>query len=167
MVDFKLIKNLSEAFGPTGLEDEVTNIIYDTVREYSDDCGYSPLGGVWALIKGYNSTNEPTRLISVGIDEVSFMVGDIDDNGFIRPKKLTKYNQGSVSAKKVTVGNENIKLDGIMSAKVLHLASGSDRENPNIEKSFIDLGFTKKEDLDGKIEKGDFITFREERNAKL
>ena len=160
MADIQLIKNLCEAFGPTGLEDEVTSIIFKNIQSITDASGYTPLGGVWGLIKG--TGEEPTKLIGCGIDEVSFMVGDIDDNGFVRPKKLTKYNSGTVCAKKVTVGNESIKLDGIMSAKVLHLASGNERENPNVEKCFVDLGFSKKEDLEEKIQKGDFITFNEQ-----
>ena len=161
MSNFDMIKELSEAFGPTGLEDEVTKIIYDKLSVVCDSCGYSSLGGVWGKINGSDS-QRPAKLIGCGIDEVAFMVGDIDDNGFIRPKKLTKYNAGSVCAKRVIVGNENVKLHGIMSAKVLHLASGGDRENPNVEKCFIDLGFEKKDDLKDKIEKGDFIAFEQE-----
>ena len=161
MSNFDMIKELSEAFGPTGLEDEVTKIIYDKLSVVCDSCGYSSLGGVWGKINGSDSSR-PAKLIGCGIDEVAFMVGDIDDNGFIRPKKLTKYNAGSVCAKRVIVGNENVKLHGIMSAKVLHLASGGDRENPNVEKCFIDLGFEKKDDLKDKIEKGDFIAFEQE-----
>lgn len=157
----EIIKKYSEAFGPTGLEDEITSLIFEDIKDFADSCGYSPLGGVYAYIKGTDPENNPTRLICSGVDEVSFMVGDIDDNGFVRPKKLTKYNAGAICSKKVTVGNENIKINGVMSAKVLHLASGSDRENPNIDKCFIDLGYSKKDELEGKIEKGDFITFNE------
>lgn len=161
-MNIELIKKYSEAFGPTGLEDEITSLIYEDIKDITDSCGYSPLGGLYAFIKGSDPQNNPTRMICSGVDEISFMVGDIDDNGYVRPKKLTKYNAGAICSKKVTVGNESIKLNGIISAKVLHLASGSDRENPNIDKCFIDLGFTKKDDLEGKIEKGDFITFNEE-----
>lgn len=157
-----LIKKLSSAFGPTGLEEEVTSIIFEEIKDSCDKSGYSPLGGVYAVIKGTDSEKNPAKLVCAGVDEVSFMVGDIDDSGNIRPKKLTKFNAGGICSKKVIVGNENTKLNGVMSAKVLHLASGADRENPAIEKCFIDLGFTKKDELEGKIEKGDFITFNEE-----
>ena len=159
MASFDIIKKLTEAFGPCGLEDEVTKIIYESISPLCDECGYSPMGGVWGFVKGKSS--ETVRLITASVDEVTFMVGDIDDNGFVRPKKLTKHNAGSVCAKKVIVGNEDNKFEGIMSGKVLHLASGDDRQKPNVEKSFVDLGFTKKDELAGKIEKGDFITFNE------
>ncbi len=160
MSDISLIKQLTEAFGPCGLEDEVTTIIYDFMSKYSDKCGYSPMGGVYAVIKGSN-LETGAKLLSCGIDEVSFMVGDIDDDAFVRPKKLTKFNAGSICSKKVIVGSEKGKFEGVMSAKVLHLASGGDRENPNIDKCFIDLGFTKKDEIADKIEKGDFITYNE------
>ena len=159
MANFDLIKKLTEAFGPCGLEDEVTKIVYDSIAPLCDEHGYSPMGGVWGLIKGNDSSK--VRLVTAAVDEVSFMVGDIDDNGFVRPKKLTKHNAGSVCAKKVIVGNEENKFEGIMSGKVLHLASGDDRQKPDVTKSFVDLGFSKKDDLAGKIEKGDFITFNE------
>ena len=70
MSNFDMIKELSEAFGPTGLEDEVTKIIYDKLSVVCDSCGYSSLGGVWGKINGSDSSR-PAKLIGCGIDEVA------------------------------------------------------------------------------------------------
>ncbi len=153
----ELLKKLSESFGPSGLEDEVIGIIKQELISCTDICESTPLGSVYGIIKG--KTSENSRLICANVDETSFMVSDIDDSGFIRVKQLSGYNPGALCGQRVVVGNEDNRFSGIMAAKVLHLASGGDRERPGLDKMFIDVGVGKKDDIKEKISIGDFVTY--------
>lgn len=153
----ELIKELSDAFGPCGLEDRVAEIIYNKLLPYCDVIERSAVGSVTAVIKGQKS--DAPILLSCGMDETTFMVNDIDGEGFIKLKSLTNHDPRGLCGRYVTVGNEERVIKGVMSSKVLHLASGNERSKPSLDKMFVDIGKNTGDLTKELIEKGDFVTY--------
>lgn len=153
----ELIKELSTAFGPCGLEDRVAEIIYNKMSSYCDKIEYSPMGSVIATIYGKNE-GSPVML-STAMDEATFMINDIDGDGFIKLKSITNHDPRALCGKYVTVGNEENTTVGVMSSKVLHLAAGNDRSRPSLDKMFIDIGKNTGDEVKKTFDKGDFVTF--------
>lgn len=155
----ELIKELSNAFGPSGLEDRVADIIVNKLRDICDTVEITPMHAVVGVIKGNGGRK---RMISCGMDETTFIINEIDGEGFIKMKSVSNYDGRAISGRTVTVGNETTLIDGIMSGKVLHLSSGDDTAKPSLDKMFVDIGKNSADELKGIIEVGDFVTFKGE-----
>lgn len=153
----ELIKELSDTFGPCGLEDRVAEKIYNKMLPFCDKVEYSPIGSIIATI--YGVSDGAPLMLSCSMDETTFMIGDIDGDGFIKLKSITNHDPRALCGRYVTVGNENNTVNGVMSSKVLHLASGNDRSRPSLDKMFIDIGKNTGDAVKESFDKGDFVTF--------
>ncbi len=153
----ELIKELSDTFGPCGLEDRVAEKIYNKMLPFCDKVEYSPIGSVIATI--YGEDDSSPVMLSCAMDETTFMIGDIDGDGFLKLKSITNHDPRALCGRYVTVGNENNTLNGVMSSKVLHLTSGNDRSRPALDKMFIDIGKNNADAVKETFDKGDFVTF--------
>ena len=152
----ELIKELSLCFAPSGLEDEVIALIEEKTKNYADEICRTQRGALYIKIKG--KTDKAPLCICAPTDETAFIISETDDKGFIRVKELTPYNRGSLCGQAVTVGNENNRFPGVM-AGILHRCSNNDRERPDCEHMFVDLGANGKDELKDKIRMGDFVIF--------
>ena len=76
----KLIKKLTEAFGPSGYEKQARKIIQNELRGYVDAARVDRLGNLIAHIKGKG----PRVMFAAHMDEIGIVTSYIDKNGFIR-----------------------------------------------------------------------------------
>ncbi len=77
----EILRNLSEAFGPSGHEDEVRAYISDLIRPFVDEITEDALGNLTAIRRG---TNGKRLMLDAHLDEIGLMVRHIDDNGFLK-----------------------------------------------------------------------------------
>lgn len=75
-----LIKELVEAYGPSGEEAAVRNIIEGKIKESVDRTFTDSMGNFFALREG----PAPLLMFSAHMDEIGVIVTHIDDNGFLR-----------------------------------------------------------------------------------
>ena len=73
--DFDFLKSLSEAFGPSGCEDEIRELIIDKIRPFVTKMQVDGVGNLIA-VKG----NGGKCVISAHMDEVGFMICGISQN---------------------------------------------------------------------------------------
>ena len=76
----KLIKKLTETFGPSGYENQIRNIIKKEIRGYVDSLKVDRLGNLIAHIKGKGKK----VMLAAHMDEIGIVTSYIDKNGFIR-----------------------------------------------------------------------------------
>lgn len=76
----KLIKKLTEAFGPSGYEKQARKIIHTELRGCADTLRVDQLGNLIARIKGKG----PRLMFAAHMDEIGIVTSYIDRNGFIR-----------------------------------------------------------------------------------
>jgi putative aminopeptidase FrvX len=143
-MNFKLLKKLSEAFGVSGFEDEVRDLITDEIKEYVDEIKIDTMGNLVAVKKS-KAENPLKVMVSAHIDEIGFMVRYIDDKGFLRLDSIGGIYDPYYLARQVVVKAIK-KTKAIIGARTLQALNDEARKkHPETEELFIDLGLPPEE----------------------
>lgn len=147
----KLLKQLTETFGPSGYEENVRKLVQAEVKPYADEIKVDALGNL-IVRKKPNKQSKDTKkiMIAAHMDEIGLMVSHVDDHGFIRFSPI-----GGVLRRYVLGGRVRF-LNGTQGV------IGYDRldkinELPTLDKVYIDVGTTNKKECPVKI--GDVAAF--------
>lgn len=150
----KLLKETTQLIGVSGQEDEVRNYLKQHFQEKNLPILFDGLGSIYAHKKGSDSTLKV--MISGHMDEVGFIVSEIQSNGLIKVEPIGGYNERSIIAHRAILKNSL--------GKVFYGAVTSNVPNLNaetydfLERVTFDFGFTnQKEALDANIKFGDQI----------
>ncbi len=147
----KLLKQLTEAFGPSGYEDNIRKLVLAEVKPLADEIKVDALGNLIARKRPSKVTKDTKKImIAAHMDEIGLMVSHVDENGFVR-----FTNIGGVFGKYVLGGRVRF-LNGTQGVL------GYDRfdkphETPTLDKVYIDVGATSKKDCPVKV--GDVAAF--------
>lgn len=154
MIDFKLLKKISETPGAPGFESQIRDLIKKEITGLVDEVYVDSMGSLIGMRKG----REPKKvMVAAHMDEISFIVTHIDDDGFIRFHPLGGFDPKTLTAQRVIVhGREDVP--GVMGSKPIHLMTTEERnKNPQIRDYFIDTGYTA-EQVKKLVDIGDPIT---------
>ena len=156
-----LLQELSEAFGVSGQEQEVRDLLYDAVKDEADDIRVDTIGNLIVLKRARKPAPNGDLIrvmIAAHTDEVGFMVMGIDSDGMLRFAPVGGIDPRVVLDKQVVVGKD--RIPGVIGSKPIHL---QDRAKPKqviaFDKLMIDVGASCKGELDDKIKVGDYATF--------
>lgn len=147
----KLLKQLTETFGPSGYEDEVRKLVRAEVKPFADEIKADALGNLVVRKKPTRQTKNTKKImIAAHMDEIGLMVSHVDENGFLRFSPI-----GAVFRRYVPGGRVRF-LNGVQGV------IGYDRldninELPTLDKVYIDVGATGKKDCPVKV--GDVAAF--------
>ena len=161
----ELLRELCLAFGPSGFEGAVRELIRPRAEAVADKVTVDKMGDLIALMQFGDLTAENRKkiMISAHMDEVGFMIADVRDDGMLTFGCVGGIDPSVLAGRKVTVGNENGFMNGVICSKAIHHKSPEERETPiKARKMYIDVGADKKEDIEEKIAVGDFGTFDSE-----
>ncbi len=166
-----LLRELSLAFGPSGCEGNVADIILGCVKPYADEIIRDRLGSVIAVYKRrispeeYDLEAEPSTVLGkpdterlmlcAHMDEVGFMINSIDSEGYLKIGALSGKDPRILKGRGVTVGDEERKTIGYFGVKPVHLGGGGD-----FTSLYIDIGAKDKEEAEKYVQIGDFGTYR-------
>lgn len=144
-----LIGELSNAFGPSGFED-------DAVEVLKKHC--APLGRIEEdslrnlyVYRNENTGDKPVLMLDAHSDEVGAIVQAIRPNGTIRFLLLGGWGKAALPSSKVLVRNRlGEYLPGIVAAKPVHFMSNSERAGASYEATdlSIDIGASSKEEAE-------------------
>ena len=158
MTNIKAIEDLSNAFGPSGFEEDVVRVI----RKYSDemDVRVDSMNNVYSSLKG-NTGKRVTIMLDAHSDEVGFMVQSVMSNGLIKFLPLGGWITTNIPAHEVVIRNSKGEyIKGITTSRPPHFMSEADRERKlMLEDIFIDVGANSRDEVidDFGIEPGDPI----------
>jgi len=147
----KLLQQLTEAFGPSGYEDNIRKLVLAEVKPLADEIKVDALGNLIARKRPSKVTKDTRKImIAAHMDEIGLMVSHVDENGFVRFSSI-----GGVFGKYVLGGRVRF-LNGVQGV------IGYDRfdkvhEVPSFDKIYIDVGATSKKDCPVKV--GDVAAF--------
>ena len=135
-----LIRELSDAKGPSGFEDEVVEI----AKKYCEDFAEieeDRMRNVYFRLKG-NSGNRPVVMLDAHSDEVGFMVHSIRPCGTIRVVNLGRWTNSTLPASKVKVRNSEGKwISGVFVNKPAHFRNAADNKaDIQISDLSVDIG---------------------------
>lgn len=142
----EFIKNMSNANGAPGFEDEVL----DVIRDYLGDTFVleeDKMRNMVIYTKEFDK-NKPTIMLDGHSDEVAFMVQSIQQNGMIRFLALGGWFSQNVGAHKVRIKNaDGDYITGIVSSKPPHFMTQAERTKiAEISDMVIDVGTTSYEE---------------------
>ncbi len=152
-----LLKKLTEAFGVSGREDEVRNIIIEEIRTHCSEYRIDSMGNLVA----YKTAVVPcettkTVLLSAHMDEVGFIVTDITDDGYLKFASVGGTDPRILISKPVMVNGRC----GVIGLKPVHLIPKEERGKTVDEKNlFVDIGARTREEAKKIAEKGDYFAF--------
>lgn len=155
----KFLQKLSNAYGISGFESGLNDIVISAMKNYTDDIHVDNLGNILAVKKGTNNKENLKVMLAAHLDEIGLIVTYIEENGFIRFSNIGGIDPRTLLSQEVVVhGKEDII--GIIGARPPHFQS-SDRANKTIkmEDMTIDLGLSK-EEVKRVVKIGDPITIR-------
>ena len=151
----KLIEELTTAFGPSGFEEDLLEILKKYLKDF--DLENDSMNNVYAKFKNSGKKNFTVQL-DAHTDEVGFMVQSVLDNGTLAIVPLGGWVLTNVPAHLVGIRNRDGKIvEGITGSTPPHFMTEEERNSPlNIEKMFIDIGAISYEEIveDFKIEPG-------------
>jgi endoglucanase len=149
-----ILEKLCNACG-VGYSGNVKNNVLDEIKAFTDDAKIYPDGSVYGLIKGINSKNV---MLACHIDEIGFLITDIEDNGFIRFKPVGGCDDRILPGQEMIIlGRKEIR--GYVGVKPPHLMKKEEADKVmTMDKLFIDTGLDV-ETLKKFVGIGDFICF--------
>ncbi len=156
-MNIELLKKLCNAFGPSGMEDEVRDIIIEEIKDHCDSYKIDKVGNLIAFKKGKKSSDKKI-LLSAHMDEIGFMIRKLSDEGYAYFEEIGGVEKAVVGGKRVIIGDK--RTFGVICAKAIHLQKADERGVCiPINEMYIDLGCESKEELKEYISVGDEAVF--------
>ncbi|MGE7750811.1 M42 family metallopeptidase [Lysinibacillus fusiformis] len=155
----QMFKDLTDANGIAGNERAPREVMKKYIAPYADTVETDNLGSV--IAKKVGDENGPKIVVAGHLDEVGFMVTQIDDKGFIKFQTVGGWWSQVMLAQRVTIttrkGDEVI---GVIGSKPPHILPADVRNKVvDIKDMFIDIGAVSKDEvLEWGVRPGDMVT---------
>lgn len=141
----KMLKELTDANGVAGNEREVREVMKTYIAPYADEIMTDNLGSL--IAKKTGDASGPKIMVAGHLDEVGFMVTQIDDKGFLRFQTVGGWWGQVMLAQRVTVVTRNGNITGVIGSKPPHILPVEARKKPvEIKDMFIDIGASSKDE---------------------
>ncbi len=127
-----LIKKLTEAYGPSGYEHQIRELIRSEINELADEVHVNPLGSLVALKRGAGKGKKV--MLAAHMDEIGVMVTHIDDKGFCRFAPIGGVYPLTLLGGRVVFGNGTV---GVIGKEDKRAEPG---KIPPLDQYFIDVG---------------------------
>ncbi|MEG2751875.1 MAG: M42 family metallopeptidase [Anaerorhabdus sp.] len=158
-MDLNMVQEMSEAHGISGCEKEVSRIMRKWMEPLVDAIDYDNLGSIIGVQKGEH--NGPKVMIAGHLDEVGFMVREIDKQGFIKMLPVGGWWGHVLPSQTLYVTTQaGSRYHGVVGCSAPHGLSAEVKEK--VIKPidlFFDLGVESREEvIEMGIQIGDMIT---------
>jgi len=114
------LKELVNAFGVSGYEDEVRGLIRSEALEYGYEIFEDKVGNLFVHKKG-----RKRAMLGAHIDEVGLMIIGIEKDGRLRFRPVGGIDPRVLLAKQVRIGKD--KIPGVIGAIPVHLIEDKDK----------------------------------------
>ncbi len=142
-----LMKEMMEAFGPSGFEREVNGIAKAYMEPYSDEVVVDKLGTVTFVARG--GSKRPRVLLAGHTDEVGFIISTITKEGYLTFNPLGGWWDQVLLSQRVTIRTNKGLIPGVIAAKPPHILPQDERNKVVTKKQmFIDVGASSKEEVE-------------------
>jgi len=154
----QMLKDFTEAHGTSGHEGSARSVMKQYLENYAE-ISYDRLGSLIAEKRG--RAESPRVMLAAHLDEVGFMVSNIDKQGFIQFLPLGGWWGHVILGQRVRIHTRKGTVLGMVGCTPPHLLPDEERKKVlDIDKMYIDVGCQKGFDVQKRlgIRKGDFIT---------
>lgn len=150
-----MLKDLCNLYGGSGDEKSVRDYI---VKQIEKHCEYKVdnLGNIIAYKKGLKTADKKI-MFSAHMDEVSFIITDITDDGYLKFSSVGGIDASAVLNRVVCINNS---VKGVIGTKAVHQLSADEKGVAlNYDKLYIDIGAKSRSDAEKYVQLGDFAYF--------
>ena len=155
----QMFKDLTDANGIAGNERAPREVMKKYIAPYADSVETDNLGSV--IAKKVGDENGPKIMVAGHLDEVGFMVTQIDDKGFIKFQTVGGWWSQVMLAQRVTITTrKGDEIIGVIGSKPPHILPADVRNKVvDIKDMFIDVGAASKEEVvEWGVRPGDMVT---------
>ncbi|MDP4163399.1 MAG: M42 family metallopeptidase [Bacillota bacterium] len=152
-----MLKELTDARGIPGNEREAREVMKKYIEPYADEITTDGLGSL--IAKKTGKEGGPKIMVAGHLDEVGFMLTQIDDKGFLRFQPVGGWWGQVMLAQRVTIITKKGDVIGIIGSKPPHVLSAEARKKPvDIKDMFIDIGASSREEaMEWGVRPGDMV----------
>lgn len=151
-----MLEKLTNAFGVSGAENDVREIIKNEMGKLCDSVETDSMGNLICFKRGTKGYHNSIMLTS-HMDEVGFIVNGITKEGYLRFKTVGGIDARVIISKRVIVGKS--RISGVIGAKPTHLQDGKGGNATKVKDLLIDIGANDENDAKTKVKIGDYICF--------
>jgi endoglucanase len=144
----KLIKGLTEAFGPSGYEKRARAMIQKELKGCVDAMRVDKLGNLIAHIKGKG----PRLMFAAHMDEIGVVTSYVDKNGFIRFSNVGGFFPVHSLTARIRFENGRIGIIGEERRKSMN-------DPVEMKKLYIDIGAKSKKEAEALVPVGTFGSY--------
>jgi putative aminopeptidase FrvX len=137
-----LIKKLTEAYGPSGHEDQAREIIRAEVEPLADEVRVDALGNLIALKQG--SGGGKKVMLAAHMDEIGLIISYVDEKGFLRFQPIGGIDLTTLVGGRVQFADGAIGVIGPENRQEF-------RKEPDLSKLYVDVGATSREEAQGRL----------------
>ncbi len=149
----ELIASFTGAYGPSGHEDQVREVIRKAVTQYCDRTDVDALGNLICYRQGSGEAKSRKRVMLAGhMDEIGIIVTHIDGDGFLRFSNVGGVSPHVLLGQRVVFANGRTGTIG--SEKVEKI------DDLRHERMFIDVGAKTRDEARQVAEVGDVATYQ-------
>lgn len=152
-----MLRELSEAFGVSGNEDEVRSLLFDAIHDHVDEVEVDALGNLLTVKRGIG--DEPMRvMLAAHMDEIGLMVVGHDDNGMLKVQPVGGIDARLLPGTLLAVGPD--RMPGVIGVKPIHLMETDEMEKVSkVDDLVIDIGAKGKSEAEKTVPVGTYTTF--------
>ena len=155
----QMFKDLTDANGIPGNERAPREVMKQYLAPYADSMETDNLGSL--IAKKVGDANGPKIMVAGHLDEVGFMVTQIDDKGFVKFQTVGGWWSQVMLAQRVTITTrKGEEIIGVIGSKPPHILPAEVRNKVvDIKDMFIDIGAASKDEVLGwGVRPGDMVT---------
>ena len=147
----RMLIDILQAYGPSGNEHKTARILAEYMRPYCDELWVDVLGNLICHKKGISGKK---IMLSAHMDQIGFIVVDIDENGFLRIA-----NVGGILPP-LSVAREVVFENGVRGVTYFETPETRDAKAvATVPNMYIDIGCTSREEAEEKVQIGDMCIF--------
>ena len=152
-----MLKELTDAKGVPGNEREVREVMKRYIEPFADEVTTDNLGSL--IAKKVGDENGPKIMVAGHLDEVGFMITQIDSKGFLRFQTVGGWWSQVMLAQRVTIVTSKGDVTGVIGSKPPHILPPEARKKPvEIKDMFIDIGASSREEVqEWGVKPGDMV----------
>ena len=147
-MDMQMFGRISDAFGPSGFEEEVIRTIASYCKKYQVE--NDAMHNLYVRMPGADK-DKPVLQLDAHSDECGFMVQTIHDNGVLGIIMLGGFMLNNIPAHSVIIRTRSGKrVKGIITSKPVHFMNAKERasQDLDIEKIYVDVGATSRKEAE-------------------
>ena len=147
------LRDVVSAFGVSGFEDEIRDLVRGFMEKYADDTRVDKLGNVISVMNG----GERKIMLVAHMDQIGFMIKNITDDGYLVISPIGGINTVTLRSHIVRIRTDKGFIHGVIGEKPPHL--GKSKEKKEMKELRVDIGVNSKEEAMKIVKIGDVGSF--------